>query len=33
MEIGETEGAMSSLALIVSGLTTVACVSLVANLI
>ncbi len=33
MEIGETEGAMSSLALIVSGLTTVACISLVSNLI
>ena len=33
MEIGETEGAMSSLALIVSGLATVACVSLVANLL
>ena len=33
MEIGETEGAMSSLALIVSGLTTVACASLVSNLI
>lgn len=33
MEIGETEGAMSSLALIVSGLATVACVSLVSNLI